>query len=65
MNSRFVIGDRVFVKKLFSAGIIEDVETSIYDTKDEFCGRYGIKLDNNPFPFSPAYFRPCEVEILK
>lgn len=27
--------------------------------------RYGVRLDNNPFDFSPAYYNKTELEVIK
>jgi len=51
------IGDRV--KTPDGEGVIKDIQ--------EYKGfkRYGIKLDNNPFNFSPVYYNKPEVELIK
>lgn len=51
------IGDSV--KTSEGMGIIIDKEISNHIT------RYGVKLDNNPFDFSPAYYYKTELELIK
>ena len=51
------IGDRV--KTPDGEGILKDIQ--------EYKGfkRYGVRLDNNPFNFSPVYYNKPEVELIK
>ena len=50
------VGDRV--KTSEGMGVIESIEYS------RNVVRYGVKLENNPFEFSPVYYNRNELEVI-
>lgn len=46
-------------------GIGEIVDIEHYNRLDGGTNRYGVKLENNPFSYSPVYFWPKELQSFK
>ena len=55
-EDKMKVGDRV--KTSEGMGVIESIEYS------RNVVRYGVKLENNPFEFSPVYYNRNELEVI-